>query len=136
MVVMSRTFRGRSLALRLKLLDHDQPKGVTMQGSARFTVLAVLALCATISFSVGATHAPASGEAASGTGTVNAIMEGKVNISHGPIPALGWPAMTMDFDLANSATTEGIKVGQTVTFQLHKRGDGGYEIESLSPSKD
>ena len=103
-----------------------------MQRSAGFTVLAVLAFCATISFSVGA----AAGEAASGTGTVNAIMERKVNISHGPIPALGWPAMTMDFDLAESATTEGIKVGQTVTFQLRKRADGGYEIESLSPSKD
>ncbi len=107
-----------------------------MQRSAGFTVLGVLALCATISFSVAAADVPASGEAVSGTGTVNAIMEGKVNISHGPISALGWPGMTMDFDLADSATTEGIKVGQTITFQLRKRGDGGYEIESLSPSKD
>ena len=109
-----------------------------MQRPARFTVLAVLALCAAISFSSGAADAPASSEAASGTGTVNAIMdaERRVNISHGPIPALGWPGMTMDFDLADSATTEGIKVGQRVAFRLRKRADGAYEIESLSPSTD
>ena len=37
-----------------------------------------------------------------GTGTVNSVdVTGhKVNVSHAPIPTIGWPAMTMDFAVA------------------------------------
>jgi len=41
---------------------------------------------------------------AQGTGTVNAVDAAahKVNVSHAPIPAIGFPAMTMDFAVAPS----------------------------------
>ena len=98
-----------------------------------FTLCAILALLLTTSVS-----AIASGGAVSGTGTVNAIMaaENKINITHGPIPTLGWSGMTMDFRLADAVTLEGIEVGSKVTFRLRKAADGMYEIESLSLSKD
>jgi Cu/Ag efflux protein CusF len=75
------------------------------------------------------------GELISATGKVNAIMpaERKANITHDPIPALGWPGMTMDFRLADSASLEGVKVGSEVVFQLRKAADGAYEIEALNP---
>lgn len=99
--------------------------------------LATLALSTAIFVSVAAT-AGASSDVVSGTGQVNAIMaaERKVNISHEPIPALDWPGMTMDFRLADTATLEGIDVGDTITFRLRKGEDGVYEIESLSLSMD
>ena len=98
--------------------------------------LATLATVALLVFAAAA--ACGQSEAVSGTGKVNAIMaeERTVNLSHDPIPALGWPEMTMDFRLAETATVEGIDVGDTVTFQLRKAADGSYEIESLSLSKD
>ena len=41
---------------------------------------------------------------AHGTGTVNSVdpAQHKVNLSHNPIPEIGWPAMTMDFPVAAS----------------------------------
>jgi hypothetical protein len=41
---------------------------------------------------------------AHGTGTVNSVdpTQHKVNVSHNPIPDIGWPAMTMDFSVAAS----------------------------------
>jgi Cu/Ag efflux protein CusF len=77
-----------------------------------------------------------SGDTASGTGTVNAVMaaERKINISHDPIPELEWPEMTMDFRLADAVSLEGIEAGARVTFQLRKGENGVYEIESLSLS--
>jgi Cu(I)/Ag(I) efflux system protein CusF len=39
---------------------------------------------------------------AHGTGTVNSVdpAQHKVNLSHNPIPEIGWPAMTMEFPVA------------------------------------
>jgi len=94
-----------------------------------FFILAFFAMLAT----------PAvAGERISATGKVNAVMasERKVNITHGPIPALGWPGMTMDFRLADTASLKGIEAGSSVEFQLRKGADGVYEIESLKPLQE
>jgi Cu/Ag efflux protein CusF len=98
--------------------------------------LASLAAVALLVFATAGACAPS--EAVSGTGKVNSIMapEGKVNVTHDPIPALDWPAMTMDFRLAETASVEGIDEGDTITFQLRKGADGSWEIDSLSLSKD
>ena len=67
--------------------------------------------------------APTAGQAvASGTKATGEIKSvdakaGTVTIHHSPIPALGWPAMTMTF----KATPDALKVaksGQTVSFTL------------------
>lgn len=42
---------------------------------------------------------------------------GKVTIHHGPIAALGWPAMTMTFP-ATSEALKAAKAGQNVKFTL------------------
>lgn len=74
----------------------------------------------------------------SGSGTVNAIdaPERKVNITHGPIPELKWPGMTMDFMLAKDVSVEDIKVGTAIDFELRKKADGSFVIESLNPAMD
>lgn len=69
----------------------------------------------------------------SGTGTINAvdIERRTVNISHEPIPAIGWPAMTMDIAVAPSVDLEAVAPGSQVTFSLSRGADGMYVIDSL-----
>ncbi len=100
-------------------------------------VLAPLAaVCAGLLFLAAA---PASAdETVSGSGTVNSVeaAERKINITHGPVPELEWPGMTMDFALSDAVSVEKIKVGAAVDFELRKTADGSFVIESLNPAKE
>lgn len=71
-----------------------------------------------------------------GQGTVNGMdaKTGKVNLSHGPIESLGWPAMTMGFAVRDAAMLEGIQPGMKVDFELEK-SDGKYRVISITPGK-
>ncbi len=53
-----------------------------------------------------------------GTGVIKAIdpAAGTVTIQHGPIPAVGWPAMTMTFKATPVALLHGLKVGEKISF--------------------
>jgi len=65
-------------------------------------------------------------------GTLDEIYEdGSVSISHQPIKALGWPAMTMDFEVANSSLTGGIKPGSRIDFEIVEREPGEWVITSM-----
>lgn len=70
------------------------------------------------------------------TGRVNAVDAAKrtVNLSHGPIPALGWAAMTMDFGVAPGVNLGSLKPGDTVRFTVVKDAKGVYQIGSLTAS--
>ena len=47
-----------------------------------------------------------------GKGVVRDLMgEGKINLSHDPIQALGWPSMTMDFKLTDGVSIKDLKPG-------------------------
>src|SRR5450432_1522268 len=58
------------------------------------------------------------------TGVVKAIdaKADTVTIQHGPIPAVGWPAMTMTFKAKPATLLDGLKVGETVDFDVTTRG--------------
>jgi len=64
--------------------------------------------------------------------TINS--DGTVSITHEPIASLGWPAMTMDFALANSALAAGIQPGSTVIFEIIERKAGEWVITQLKVS--
>jgi len=49
-------------------------------------------------------------------GRVEQITPSSVTLSHQPVPAIGWPAMTMTFKLADPALAQGVKVGDRVAF--------------------
>jgi len=74
------------------------------------------------------------GESAMGMGVVNDIFadERRLNISHEPIEALGWPEMTMDFSLNDNASLDGITAGMKIHFMLVKDDQGNYTIDSIS----
>jgi membrane fusion protein, copper/silver efflux system len=68
-------------------------------------------------------------------GTVDAIdaKSGTVTITHGPIPTLKWPGMTMDFVLANSSLAAKVKPGAAVAFEVIERKPGEYVVTKLEP---
>lgn len=55
----------------------------------------------------------------SGIGTVTAVDQrsGTVTIAHGPIPGVGWPAMTMTFKAAPPVLT-GLSAGKKIGFDV------------------
>jgi Cu/Ag efflux protein CusF len=76
------------------------------------------------------------GNDAHATGTVNSVdaAQNKINLSHTPIPSIGWPAMTMDFAVAPSVDLTRIKPGSRVNFSIRRGKDGMYEVQSVQPA--
>jgi Cu(I)/Ag(I) efflux system periplasmic protein CusF len=73
----------------------------------------------------GAVHAKA---------VVNSMAEGTANVTHGPIPEIGWPAMTMDLAVAPDAQIMGeVAAGDSVILMLIKGDDGMYVIGAMMP---
>lgn len=70
------------------------------------------------------------------TGTVNAVDTGKgvINLTHGPIPSLGWPEMTMDFGVASGVSLAGLAKGARVSFTVGKGTDGTFRIIAIKPA--
>ncbi len=68
-----------------------------------------------------------------GEGSVNAVMaaESKLNITHEPIPALGWPAMTMDLKVAQELSLDELQPGTRIHFILQKEGQYNYVISDI-----
>jgi Cu(I)/Ag(I) efflux system membrane fusion protein len=61
---------------------------------------------------------------ATGEGVVHAVtVDGKLTVSHDPIPALGWPAMKMDLGVRD-VDTAAIHLGEPVSFDLSMGEDG------------
>jgi Cu(I)/Ag(I) efflux system membrane fusion protein len=71
------------------------------------------------------------GIAATGTGTITAVTaEGKLSLSHDPIPELGWPSMQMDMPVAGFDVAE-VPLGEPVEFDLSKGEDGLFTIVAV-----
>lgn len=80
-----------------------------------------------------ATTAVLAADAAVGKGVINRVdaAAGVVNINHEPIAALKWPAMSMDFKVADKRQLVPLKAGQTVSFGLTKDAAQGYVISRI-----
>ena len=72
---------------------------------------------------------------ANATGTITAVNPAnhKVTFDHGPISAINWPAMTMEFAVAPSVDLAKLKTGDKVNFTLSGSG-GTYTVQSISPA--
>lgn len=67
------------------------------------------------------------------TGTLEAIdaKNGTVTVTHAPVASLAWPAMTMDFILANPALVDKLKSGAPVDLEFVERGPGEWVITKM-----
>ncbi|MBS1158686.1 MAG: Secretion protein HlyD [Proteobacteria bacterium] len=59
---------------------------------------------------------------------------GTVSISHGPVASLKWPAMTMEFMVANDALRKDLKPGAMVAFEFVERAPGEWVITAVKPA--
>jgi len=55
----------------------------------------------------------------------------KINVSHGAIKQLSWPAMTMDMKVADNVDLKSVKAGQELMIALKRGDDGIYLINKL-----
>jgi Cu(I)/Ag(I) efflux system membrane fusion protein len=59
------------------------------------------------------------------------VTSDSVSMNHEAIPALQWPAMTMEFGLADRELIKGIMPGEPVRFTFEDRGDGEFVIVKI-----
>lgn len=73
-------------------------------------------------------------EMASATGRIRAINtpQDTVSIQHGPVPAMDWPPMTMNFGIREPNQLRGLSTGDRVQFHFRQRQEGDrYVIEHI-----
>ncbi len=85
--------------------------------------------------------APVASAAAGASARVGHKADGKVNsvdlktgvlsLDHGPVASLKWPAMTMEFKVANDALLRGLKPGQALSFEFVERKPGEYVVTAI-----
>jgi RND family efflux transporter MFP subunit len=73
------------------------------------------------------------GHRADGTVEQFDAKSGNIKVTHGPVPSLKWPAMTMDFVLANPSLGTNLKPGTAVAFEFVERKPGEYVITTIAP---
>ncbi len=59
------------------------------------------------------------------------LKSGTVEISHGPVPSLKWPAMSMEFAVANGGLLQGYKLGDMVAFEFVERKPGEWVVTAM-----
>ena len=65
-------------------------------------------------------------------GRIEALTGDQITFSHEPVPAIGWPAMTMTFKLGSSSLAKGLKVGDRAAFGFEQRPDGPV-VRKIAP---
>lgn len=109
-------------------------------GATAAAALAILFGGAVVQPATGASAARivvAQADKPSGAGTINSIDTAarKINMTHGPVAALKWPGMTMDFAVAPGVDMSAFKPGAKVGFTLKQGAGGMYEIDSIKPAQ-
>lgn len=64
-------------------------------------------------------------------GKVESVDADSITISHGPVPALKWPEMTMGFGKADPKAFPDLKPGDAVQFEFRQGGPMDYELVSV-----
>jgi Cu(I)/Ag(I) efflux system membrane fusion protein len=66
-------------------------------------------------------------------GTLDAVDDksNSVTITHQPIPALKWPSMTMDFNLATHGLAKGMAPGTPINFEFKQLGPGEFVVTDI-----
>ena len=80
-----------------------------------------------------ATVAAASAPRNVGEATVEKVSRDALTLSHGPIPSLKWPPMTMDFKLPPGGMPSKVQAGDKVTFEFVVAADGSAQLTLVTP---
>ena len=66
-------------------------------------------------------------------GRIEALSRDAVTLSHEAVPAIGWPAMTMNFRLSDPRLAQGLKVGDRVNFGF-AQDNAGPVVQRMNKS--
>ncbi len=61
------------------------------------------------------------------------VAGGNITLNHSAVESLKWPAMTMEFAVANEALLNGLKPGQQVAFEFVERQPGEWVVTRIAP---
>ena len=75
----------------------------------------------------------ATGHKASGKVEELDAKAGIVSIAHGPVADLKWPAMTMEFRIANDSLAASLEPGAEIDFEFVERAPGEWVITQVAP---
>ncbi|KWE87003.1 RND transporter MFP subunit [Burkholderia ubonensis] len=111
--------------------------GDTVVASGQFLIDSEASLKSVLPRLAGGTGADAAAPAAAAqsyetTGKVEKVTAADITLSHQPVPALGWGAMTMAFSKPAPGAFPDVKAGQTVHF-VFKQSDDGYQLTKVEP---
>jgi len=83
--------------------------------------------------SVPETPAQRLAESVFASGKVEAVdsQRRRLRVSHGPIEALAWPSMTMEFDVDREVRLDGIAAGQDIRFALRQEHAGHWVVSQV-----
>lgn len=78
---------------------------------------------------------PTSAGTHKGTGTVKQAdaARGTVTLAHEPVASMKWPAMTMEFEVADKKMLDDVKPGAKVQFQFKEKSKGNYVVTEIKP---
>jgi Cu/Ag efflux protein CusF len=85
------------------------------------------------------TAAAAKGASHQAEGTVDSVdaKAGTISLNHGPVASLKWPAMTMEFKVANASLLQGLKPGakspSSSSSAARRMGDHGRQAAASKP---
>ena len=109
--------------------------GEKVVASGQFLIDSEASLKGALSRLDGGSAPPAKGGLHSGSGTVTSLdpAKGYIEVAHGPMPTMKWPAMEMGFRVADPKSLAGLVKGDTVEFEMRAAPDkdGNYTIERL-----
>ncbi|UVW30055.1 efflux RND transporter periplasmic adaptor subunit [Massilia sp. H6] len=119
---------------RTEILEGLQ-EGQEVVVSGQFLIDSEASLRATQTRAAPAPAAPADKGATThrGEGKIERIDQDEVTLSHGPIPSMQWPPMTMGFSIGAATLPAGLAVGDTVSFSFELAKDGTYKIVAITP---
>jgi Cu(I)/Ag(I) efflux system membrane fusion protein len=105
-------------------------------GSAPSSAASAAASGAAVSSSTSSSTMPAAkgaGHHAEGNVEDVDVKAGTVSLAHGPIASLKWPAMTMEFKVANDTLLQSLKPNAKVAVEFVERGPGEWVITRVKP---
>jgi Cu(I)/Ag(I) efflux system membrane fusion protein len=125
---------GQELGGRSEIL-----KGITagtkVVVSGQFLIDSEASLKSALSRLESAKPAPAAGALHAGSARVTRVDSGKneIELDHGPMPSLNWPAMQMGFVVSDPRLLAGVASGDSIEFEIRGEPDkdGSYVIEKL-----
>jgi Cu(I)/Ag(I) efflux system membrane fusion protein len=131
------TFEPREVTLGADLGDDLEiarglAEGEQVVASGQFLVDSEARLRSVLGGMAAAGQAAAKGTFAA-QGKVESVESDGITISHGPVPELKWPPMTMGFSKPGPKAFPNIKPGDTVRFEFKEGGAMGYELVTVQP---